>query len=420
MLLLPITFIATAQTNKPNGSTSSATAVTVPTAYSSSIKLNHVRTRTANAPITSLDTFNARDYTQVKEETQYFDGLGRPLQSVARQATPGSSPQDMVSPIVYDAFGRETYKYIPYVQSGSGVANTDDGRFKLDPFNVQSGFYTGNAELPGMSGENIFYGKTVYEASPLNRPLKTFAPGNSWAGSEGSGTEHAVSMEYRINDIYDSVRIWEIAGDSTYCGSGDAGMAVPTTGAAYAAGQLYENVTIDEHGSRVVEYKDKEGKVILKKVQIDASPHNGHTGWLCTYYVYDALAQLRFVIPQKAVDYLKANSWTFNSDVTSELCFRYRYDARGRMVAKKVPGSGWVYMVNDRRDRPCFVQDAKMRASNQWMATLYDVLNRPRVTGMVTYAGCRDSLQAYTDRNFNAASYAAGGVAVRLPPIADP
>jgi len=419
ILLLFLAIHVFSQTNKPNGSTSSATAVAVPSAYSGSIKLNYIRTRTANAPITNLDTFNAGDYTQVKEETQYLDGLGRPLQSVARQATPGSSPKDMVSPIVYDAFGRETYKYMPYVQSGSGVANMDDGRFKLDPFSVQSGFYTGNAGLPGMNGESIFYGKTVYEASPLNRPLKAFAPGNSWAGSEGSGTEHAVSMEYRINDMYDSVRIWEIAGDSVYCGSGDAGMAVPTTVAAYAAGQLYESVTIDEHGSKVVEYRDKEGKVILKKVQIDASPYTGHTGWLCTYYVYDALAQLRFVIPPKATDYLKANSWVFNSDVTSELCFRYRYDERGRITAKKVPGSGWVYMVNDRRDRLCFTQDAKMRLANQWLTTLYDVLNRPRVTGMVTYAGCRDSLQAYTDRNFNAASYAAGGVAVHLPPIAD-
>ena len=67
------------------------------------------------------------------------------------------------------------------------------------------------------------------------------------------------------------------------------------------AGQLFENVTVDEHENKVIEYKDKQGLVILKKVQVEASPSSGHDGWLCTYYIYDDLNQLRFVVPPKAI-----------------------------------------------------------------------------------------------------------------------
>jgi hypothetical protein len=71
----------------------------------------------------------------------------------------------------------------------------------------------------------------------------------------------------------------------------------------YDDGQLYKTVTIDEAGNAVVEYKDKEGRVILKKVQIGtiASDFSGYRGFLCTCYIYDDLNQLRTVIQPKAV-----------------------------------------------------------------------------------------------------------------------
>lgn len=81
------------------------------------------------------------------------------------------------------------------------------------------------------------------------------------------------------------------------------------------------------------------------------------------------------------------NNWLLNDQaLISEICFRYEYDARGRMIAKKVPGAGWVYMIYDKRDRLVFTQDANMRSKNQWMTMLYDELNRPVLTGMMTYS----------------------------------
>ncbi len=111
----------------------------VPSAYSGNIKLNYVRTRDAVKGIVEENIFDAADYGEVRQATQYLDGLGRPLQTVMRKASPGVSPKDMVMPVTYDAFGREVNKYLPYVQATG--SNTSDGNFKLNPFGDQDNFY---------------------------------------------------------------------------------------------------------------------------------------------------------------------------------------------------------------------------------------------------------------------------------------
>ncbi|MBI2273956.1 MAG: RHS repeat-associated core domain-containing protein [Bacteroidetes bacterium] len=98
-----------------------------------------------------------------------------------------------------------------------------------------------------------------------------------------------------------------------------------------------------------------------------------------------------------------ASNWSLNADQVAELSFRYAYDGRSRMIAKKVPGAGWVYMVYDKRDRLAYSQDANMRNRNHWLSTLYDEQNRPVATGMITYAGNRDDLQNLLDSRFDAA-----------------
>ena len=378
---------ALSQTNKPTTVTlvpaPTQTVATTPGGYvtgGQNPKVNYVRTREAMGRISDTTTFKNVGYTDVKEVTQYFDGLGRPLQTVMRQASPGSSPQDMVMPVIYDPLGREIYKYLPYVQTTG--SSTSDGKFKLDPFSAQKNFYQNvyPADQPAFTGEQVYYSQVNYETSPLNRPLKAMAPGNSWAGSD-----KGVEQEYQINSSADSVRIWNISNDSLTYRHGDSLTNIPVTTAMYGAGQLYKSVTKDEQGHAVIEYKDKEGLVILKKVQLaDAVPadFSGHTGFLCTYYVYDDYNQLRFVIPPKAVTSLRDN-WNLNADsmLVSELCYRYEYDGRHRIIAKKVPGADWVYMIYDKRDRLIASQDGYLRNKNTWLGTAYDQLNRPVMTG---------------------------------------
>jgi RHS repeat-associated protein len=136
--------------------------------------------------------------------------------------------------------------------------------------------------------------------------------------------------------------------------------------------------------------------VILKKVQLlddvngnpvkDDGTGRGYDGWLCTYYIYDDLNQLRCVIQPKGVEGLASptGNWQLSAGMLDELCFRYEYDARGRAIMKKVPGSAIEYMVYDIRDRLVMLQDGNMRLLGKWIVTKYDDLNRSIETGIWT------------------------------------
>ncbi len=330
--------------------------------------LNYIRLRAIKKPgVSDKPTADALTLVNDAEQvTQYFDGLGRSVQTVSKQASP--SGHDLVTPHWYDAFGREVIHYLPYVSSSS------DGNNKGNVTAEQTSFNT--AQFPG---ELYYSGQTNFEASPLDRPVANYAAGLSWVGGS-----RGVTSNYLINAIGDSVRLWTIS---------PAAGSLPVTGALYVAGELYVSTTADEAGHLVVEYKDQQGKVVLKKVQLWTVPASGPSGWLNTYYVYDDMDNLRFVIPPKAVEWLIANGWNFGtsggSTVAFELCFRYEYDQRNRMIIKKVPGAGEVWMVYDVRDRLVMTQDSVMRTLNNWRVMKYDNLNREDSMGILTDANNR-------------------------------
>jgi RHS repeat-associated protein len=343
--------------------------------------VNYVRTWNAQQPYTTeAALLGVTTPAGVQRVTQYVDGLGRPIEKVAWQMS--STGNDLVSPQVYDAFSREQYQFLPYEDP------TNTGTFKATPFSNQVSFYTNTypTDAPGTKGEQAFYSQTQFEASPLNRPLKTTAPGNSWTGNN-IGT----AKGYLVNSSTDPVPVWTIG----FAAAAD-GNNIPTTSTSYAAGTLYKNITTDERGSQVIEFKDIDEQVVEKMVQVADAPggSNAYAGWLVTMYVYDDLHQLRVVIPPKAVDQLIANSWVMSLSILDGLCFRYEYDYRQRMIGKKIPGAGWNWMVYDTMDRLVFTQDGNMAAKGEWLTKLYDGLSRETTEEMATYSATQAQLQA--------------------------
>ncbi|PVD50196.1 hypothetical protein DC498_20945, partial [Terrimonas sp.] len=183
----------------------------LPPAYPGSTTVNYIRVWDAKAPEQNDITLTTRGLRDVQQTTQYFDGLGRPLQTVVKQGSLVTNPADLlsssnaadlISPVIYDEFGREQYKYLPFASTATD-ATKSDGLFKLNPFEQQVAFY--NTELSGQAGEtnvgtngeNWAYSKTNYEPSPLNRVDNTYAPGAGWVGSEGGSTE-ALKKNLRI------------------------------------------------------------------------------------------------------------------------------------------------------------------------------------------------------------------------------
>lgn len=380
--------------NKPVGTTQVTAPIgvvtTVPGAYGS-IKANYIRTREALAPITDAGTFNSAPYTDVKEITQYSDGLGRTIQTVSKGVSP--SGKDVVAPVYYNSLGQQTISYMPYVQT-TGTAN---GSFKTNAFAEQNNFYQNNTLNPGIEGEQVFYARAVFENSPLNRVLKTFQSGNSWAGTwqaPDPNNEKATVTSYLVNTVADNVRMWSLTFDPLTYVNSDVTVNIPQQTGAYGTGELHKTVSKDEQGNIFVEYKDKEGLLVLRKIQTGTIPadYSGYDGFLSTIYVYDDFGQLRFVMPPVVVAAIKTN-WTLTEEQINQLCYRYEYDQYRRMIAQKNPGVSWEYMIYDERDRLVFTQDGNMRVNNQWLTTLYDQFNRPVITGMTVYAGSPAALQ---------------------------
>ncbi|MDR3714030.1 MAG: DUF6443 domain-containing protein [Puia sp.] len=339
------------------GQTANSDTVLVAVA-STTADLNFIRVREIRKAGV-MDSASAAGLTNpydVSQTTQYFDGLGRQVQFVGFQQSPLQN--DIVSLEVYDALGREPIKYLPY------AASTNDGNYK---YTAQADQYNFNASQ--FAGEQNFYEETLFEPSPLNRINQSMAPGTSWDGS-GRG----VTAQYQVNGTSDSVRCWTVA---------SAPENIPTTSAAYAPGTLYKNIKTDEAGNSTVQYKDIQGKIILTKVQVSAAPGTAHVGWLCTYYVYDDLNNLRYVIPPLAVQAIN-NNWIVNSGIDTGLCYRYEYDYRKRTIIKKIPGEGETWMVYDARDRLAMTQDSLLRAQHKWQFIKYDSENRPDSTGLIT------------------------------------
>ena len=100
----------------------------------------------------------------------------------------------------------------------------------------------------------------------------------------------------------------------------------------YQPNTLFKTVTVNEAGMQLIEFKDMDGRVVLKKVQASASPGiaddgtgRGYNGWLSTYYIHDDFGNLRCVIQPEGVKALANAGWPAPSQALfDEQCFRYQ------------------------------------------------------------------------------------------------
>jgi hypothetical protein len=352
-------------------------AVPLPPAYPRSA-ISYIRTWQPHMPATNPLVIKAPSTTiaEVQQTTEYLDGAGRRLQVVEKSKSP--SGRDVVTPVLYDASGRENFKYLPYVPL---TGNTNDGKFKTDPFAGQQEFYSNQAENPGANNESYFFYQTDYAPSPLERVEKTYLPGNAYTKTDGNKPRQ---YQYLTNSADDSIRIWRFT----------AAGILPVAGQVYPAGVLYKNVTTDEAGTLFIEYKDMEGHVILNKQQAGETPATGHTGWACTYYTYDDLGRLRVVIPPKAVQAIQAD-WIITPAIAAALCAIYRYDGRGRMIVSKQPASDSAEQIYDSRNRLIVSRTGILKNRGMWQVYYYDELNRDRTTGLFFSSATREQLQTW-------------------------
>ncbi len=356
------------QTNMPDNTAVAASTLTpnIPANITGSIIVNSLKTIEPFVPIGSDIELNnlAPLYANCKVKTDYFDGLGRELQTVIKGMTNGN--KDWVQHHVYDRFGRESTLLLPFIKAGN------PGSFCK---NIQTELLNTYASL-GYTNEQFLYKSLVIEASPLNTIKKILSEGSSW-----NGNNKGVDIELAANTNGDNIRIWTISNTTN----------LPVTSSNYPNGSLWIKTTIDEDELTTKEYLDMEGK----KVMISQVNTTNAALSLITYYVYDDLGRLKYIIPPKAVQAIESNIWTLTSAVLDHLCFSYEYDELGRVIKSKNPGVGFNYMVYNRKDELVMVQNPMQRLENQWQFNKQDIAGRLVQTGIYTTTASHAALQAY-------------------------
>jgi RHS repeat-associated protein len=331
------------------------------------IALNYVRTYSPikNNATNQVPEHENLNYNLWQENVQYFDGLGRLIQTIDTKVSP--TGKDVITPVEYDQYGRQVNDYLPYY-----ISQTENpGEFQYNGVENQINFYD-EFFNDGINAKS----EKQFENSPLNRVLSQSAPGQDWQLSSG----HTVDYQYSSNSV-DEVKRWEIADNGNLSGG-------PFH---YYANELYKIITTDENENEVIVFKDKQNKVIMTESKVDEN-------WLKTYYVYDDFGLLRYVIPPLAsIAYLNG-SYITNQNI-NKLCYYYQYDARKRMTIKKLPGAEPIFMIYNKRDMLVLVQDGNLRVGNNWLFTKYDAFDRPVITGKyhnTQYIG-QVNMQTYVD-----------------------
>lgn len=237
------------------------------------------------------------------ETITYYDGLGRPKQSISKQA--GGNRQDIVTPFVYDAYGRQVKDYLPYADSLQNIAPSLDLRNQTDLLGDITDRYL--VKYPSDMDPNSPnpYSEKVYEQSPLNRVFEQAAPGYDWALEQG----HTIKFEYYFNS-FDENAPTNLGNDnvkwlSVFHPESNTEKTELQFDGYYLADQLYRTITkdenwqphanpdIEEKNHTTEEFKNKQGQIILKRTFNDNEAHD-------TYYVYDDFGNLTYVLPPEA------------------------------------------------------------------------------------------------------------------------
>ena len=255
---------------------------------------------------------------------EYSDGSGRTLQSIGYKMSPNK--KDIISSSTFDVFGRPEKNYLPYPSTAS------NGSYQSD---IQTG--ANNAY-----GDAAPFSKIVYDAS--GRPTTKFGVGLDWHNNNVKVSENieivTTTFEYYYTDEY-------VHANSIQKGS-------------YAANVVTKKTTTGEDGKQVIEYVNKEGKLLRQEAS-----------GLITQYAYDPLDRLVCIIVPRMY-----GTAAFNISDKTELVFATDYDEQGRAIRSLSPGGGWTEVVYNRLGQAVMSRNERHIDNYQWLVTKYDVLGR--------------------------------------------
>ena len=301
-------------------------------------------------------------YTQPNEASfnqtiSYYDGLGRPEETVMKGAwiSAGSVSGDVVGLRTYDASGRPSRTYLPVGINGNGS-------------------YAGETTVT-TAGTNLYsdaapFSEVHYDGSPLDRVRSEWGAGSAWR-TAGKAREYGYCVNDSNQPKYHLIKLV-----TTYSGNAEA---VVHKSGSYASGDLQISETTDEDGRSLLTFTDAFGQTVLERRLL------GETDYADTYYCYDASGRLVSAFPPELSAWLTGvYGMTFTLSSVPQLRqhgYFYRYDNKGQLIAKKLPGADWIYYVYDKGGRLIYSQDGNQRLRGEWSFALSDRQGRPCLTG---------------------------------------
>lgn len=267
-----------------------------------------------------------------------YDGLGRPTQQINHDVL---HSEDLITPIEYDPAGRVAKEYLPFAHE-TGNSETEDILSKQHLwYSKQHGDnrrYYVEKEFDGSPEDNI---KGIYKAGYPSTPFPSHA--------------HVLYTCRKIN-ADDHVKKFSLDGSDVI----HEGMHTPGT-------LLLKKTSGDGTITRDEFYDDQERLVASR------------TEDLTTYYIYDDMGDLRYVIPP-AQEILFSSGRKKLAELR-QYCYYYEYNEYGLIYKKYIPGSEPIITLYNKRGLPVLVQDGRMRTNDEWQFTKYDDSERPILTG---------------------------------------
>ncbi|NJO01718.1 MAG: hypothetical protein HC880_08520 [Bacteroidia bacterium] len=127
--------------------------------------------------------------------------------------------------------------------------------------------------------------------------IKQGSPGTTWQPNSNPTdfSDRTLKHQYSTNTTGE-VLLWTYDPNTHAISAKEGGQL-----AYYNPNTLYVFKTFDEHNHIVIEYKDKEAHVVLKRVQLTANPTTvDDANYASTYYIYDPIGNLVAVLPPEA------------------------------------------------------------------------------------------------------------------------
>lgn len=257
------------------------------------------------------------------ENVSYYDGLGNLSEIVS---TASGTSDNVYTFKTYDSKGRESKNFYP-TPIGSGLDFKDYYSF----VSASSNYYN----------DEYAFKQNYYDDA--DHIVREDVAGNNWHAHSAHN-----ECSYETNTLSDKVIRYD---------------ADPIAKSYYPEGCLEKESAKDADGNEVVIFKDLDGNTILER------RNQGDT-----YYVYDKLGQLRYILSPQYQE----------KEDLAAYAYQYDYDEYGNLVRKTLPGSQYTQYWYDKEGLLAYEQDALLRDKGLYRFYLYDRFDRVVLVGTTT------------------------------------